>query len=171
MWHDRVTAVRMRELTELGTEIERKFLVVDLSVVDGVTGSIIRQGYLSREPGRTVRVRRRGDQAFITIKGTNVGARRSEWEYEISPTEADEMLRICEGPVLDKTRYEIDVAGRTWEVDVFRGANAGLVMAEVELDAEDAIVELPTWAGVEVTDDPRYYNANLSRHPMGTGQT
>ena len=112
-------------------------------------------------------MRRRGDQGFITIKGANVGARRSEWEYEIPAAEADELLALCDGPILDKTRYLIDVAGRTWEVDVFRGANDGLVMAEVELDAEDAVVELPAWAGLEVTDDPRYYNANLSRHPMG----
>jgi adenylate cyclase len=157
MWHHR----------PVGTEIERKFLVADPSVVDGRPGSIIRQGYLSREPSRTVRVRRRGDRGFITIKGANVGARRSEWEYDIPPDEADEMLALCEGPILDKTRYLIDVAGRTWEVDVFRGANDGLVMAEVELDAEDAVVELPAWVGIEVTDVPRFYNANLSRHPMG----
>jgi len=161
MWHHR----------PVGTEIERKFLVADPSVVDGRPGSVIRQGYLSREPSRTVRVRRRGDQGFVTIKGANVGARRSEWEYEIPAAEADEMLALCEGPILDKTRYLIDVAGRTWEVDVFRGANEGLVMAEVELDAEDAVVDLPAWAGLEVTDDPRYYNANLSRHPMGRATT
>jgi adenylate cyclase len=155
----------------LGTEIERKFLVTEPSVVDGLTGSVIRQGYLSRAPERTVRVRRRGDRAYITVKGANVGARRSEWEYEIPAVDADEMLALCQGPVLDKTRYLIDVAGRTWELDVFRGANAGLVMAEVEIESEDAVVELPAWAGLEVTDDPRYYNANLSRHPMGTGDT
>ena len=153
----------------MGIEIERKFLVTDASVVAGRPGVVIRQGYLSRELERTVRVRRKGSDAFITIKGASRGASRSEWEYEIPPSDADEMLRICEGPVLDKTRYLIDVAGRGWEVDVFAGANEGLVMAEVELDAEDAIVELPAWAGLEVTDDPRYYNANLSRHPMGRG--
>ncbi len=152
----------------MGTEIERKFLVADPSVVDGLDGSVIRQGYLSRDPARTVRIRWRGDRAFLTIKGANHGSRRSEWEYEIPAADADEMLTLCEGPILDKTRYLVDVAGRTWEVDVFRGANAGLVMAEVELDAEDAVVELPAWAGLEVTVDPRYYNANLTRHPMGT---
>ena len=155
----------------MGTEIERKFLVTDSSVVDGRPGVVIRQGYLSREPERTVRVRRKGSHAFITIKGASRGASRSEWEYEVPPGDADEMLQICEGPILDKTRYLIDVAGRRWEVDVFAGANEGLVMAEVELDAEDAVVELPAWAGLEVTDDPRYYNANLSRHPMGRGAT
>ena len=79
------------------------------------------------------------------------------------------MLEICEGAVIDKIRYLVDVGGRTWEVDVFAGANAGLVMAEVELDREDAVVELPAWAGREVTDDPRYYNASLSRDPMPGG--
>jgi adenylate cyclase len=151
----------------MGTEIERKFLVTDPSVVDGLSGSIIRQGYLSRDPERTVRVRRKGARGVITIKGASSGASRSEWEYEIPPDDADALLALCEGPVLDKTRYEIEVAGRTWEVDVFAGANEGLVMAEVELDSEDAVVQLPSWAGLEVTDDARYYNANLSRHPMG----
>ena len=81
------------------------------------------------------------------------------------------MLAICEGAIIDKIRYVVDVAGRTWEVDVFSGANDGLVMAEVELEAEDAVVELPAWAGREVTDDPRYYNASLSRDPMPGGAT
>lgn len=159
----------MTDTAVMGTEIERKFLVTDPSVVDGVTGTVIRQGYLSRVKERTVRVRRMGDRAFVTIKGANVGARRSEWEYEIPASDADELLLLCESPVLDKTRYVIDVAGRDWEVDVFAGANAGLVMAEVELDDEAAVVELPSWAGLEVTDDARYYNANLARVPMGTG--
>ncbi len=153
----------------MGTEIERKFLVTDPSVVDGRVGTVIRQGYLSRAKERTVRVRRMGDRAFVTIKGANVGARRGEWEYEIPAADADELLLLCEAPVLDKTRYVIGVGGRDWEVDVFAGANAGLVMAEVELDDEAAVVELPPWAGREVTDDPRYYNANLSKTPMGGG--
>jgi CYTH domain-containing protein len=153
----------------MGTEIERKFLVEDPSVVDGRLGTVIRQGYLSRVKERTVRVRRMGDRAFVTIKGANVGPRRSEWEYEIPAADADELLLLCEGPVLDKTRYVIEVAGRDWEVDVFAGANAGLVIAEVELDDETAVVELPAWAGLEVTDDPRYYNSNLSKTPVGGG--
>ena len=151
----------------MGTEIERKFLVTDPSVVDGLSGIVIRQGYLSRVPERAVRIRRKGARGVITIKGASSGASRSEWEYEIPADDADAMLAICEGPVLDKTRFEIEMAGRTWEVDVFAGANEGLVLAEVELDSEDAVVELPAWVGLEVTDDARYYNANLSRHPMG----
>ena len=153
----------------MGTEIERKFLVVDPTIVEGLTGTVIRQGYLSRVSERTVRVRRKGARGVITIKGASVGAARSEWEYEIPADDADAMLAICEGGVVDKIRYVIDVGGRTWEVDVFEGANHGLVMAEVELDREDAVVEVPAWAGREVTDDPRYYNASLSRDPMPGG--
>ncbi len=153
----------------MGTEIERKFLVLDPTVVDGLIGTVMRQGYLSRIAERTVRIRRKGKHGVITIKGASIGASRSEWEYEIPAADADAMLAICEGAIVDKVRYRIDVAGRAWEVDVFAGANQGLVMAEVELDREDAVVEIPAWAGLEVTDDPRYYNASLSRHPMPGG--
>ena len=152
----------------MGTEIERKFLVADPSVVDGIAGTVIRQGYLSRAPDRTVRVRRAGERAFVTVKGRNAGATRSEWEWEIPVADAEEMLEICEGPTIDKTRHIVEHDGRTWEVDVFAGANAGLVMAEIELEAADAAVTLPAWVGREVTDDPRYYNSSLAAHPMGT---
>jgi adenylate cyclase len=151
----------------MGTEIERKFLVADPSVVDGITGTVIRQGYLSREPDRTVRVRRAGERAFVTVKGRNAGATRSEWEWEIPVVDADELLEICDGPTIDKTRHLVEHDGRTWEVDVFAGANAGLVMAEIELEAADVAVALPGWVGPEVTDDPRYYNSSLAVHPMG----
>jgi len=136
-------------------------------VVDGVEGIPIRQGYLSRVPERSIRIRRQGPRGVITIKGASTGASRSEWEYEIPAADADAMLAICEPPVLEKTRHRVEVGGRTWEVDVFAGANTGLVMAEIELEAEDAEIEMPPWAGTEVTDDPRYYNANLLRSPMG----
>ncbi len=151
----------------MGTEIERKFLVADPSVVDGIAGTVIRQGYLSREPDRTVRVRRAGERAFVTVKGRNSGATRSEWEWEIPATDADELLELCDGPTIDKTRHLVAHDGRTWEVDVFAGANAGLVMAEIELEAADAAVTLPAWVGREVTDDARYYNSSLAVHPMG----
>lgn len=145
----------------MGTEIERKFLVTDPSIVAAGEGVSISQGYLSRVPERTIRIRRAGPRGVITIKGVTRGASRSEWEYEIPAAEADAMLAICEPPILEKTRYRIDVGARTWEVDVFGGSNAGLVLAEIELEAEGAEVELPPWVGLEVTDDPRYYNANL----------
>ena len=152
----------------MGTEIERKFLVTDPTVVHGINGMVLRQGYLSRTPARTVRVRHAGDRAWVTVKGTSVGSRRSEWEWEIPTGDADELLEVCDGPVLDKTRYLVEHDGRTWEVDVFAGANAGLVMAEIELDAEDAEVRPPPWVGLEVTDDPRYYNSALSISPVST---
>jgi len=152
----------------VGIEIERKFLVVDLSVVDGIDGSALRQGYLSRTAQRTVRVRRSGDQAWVTVKGVSRGATRAEWEWAIPVEDADGLLAICDGPVLEKTRYLVDHAGRTWEVDVFAGANAGLVMAEIELESEDADVRLPPWIGREVTDDPRYYNSALAVSPVST---
>jgi len=151
----------------MGTEIERKFLVADPSIVDGVAGTVLRQGYLSRVAERTVRVRHAGDRAFVTVKGRNTGPTRSEWEWEIPVDDAEAMLAICDGPIIDKTRHLIEYAGRTWEVDVFAGTNTGLVMAEIELEAEDAQVSLPPWAGREVTDDPRYYNSSLALRPMG----
>jgi CYTH domain-containing protein len=150
----------------MGTEIERKFLVRDASVVDGLTGTRYRQGYLSTDPERTVRVRRAGEQAFLTIKGLTQGATRSEFEYEIPGADGDALLGLCEPPLIEKTRYRIDRGGLTWEVDVFEGANAGLVVAEVELPSEDAPFDVPDWAGDEVTADRRYLNANLVRRPF-----
>ena len=150
----------------MGTEIERKFLVTDPSIVEAAPGLVLRQGYLSREAARTVRVRIAGDHAWLTVKGVTTGARRSEWEWEIPTSDAQGMLAICDGPILDKTRHRIEHGGRTWEVDVFGGANAGLVVAEVELQSEDEPFELPDWAGQEVSHDPRYLNVNLVHHPF-----
>ena len=152
----------------MGTEIERKFLVTDPSVVVGIEGTALRQGYLSRVPERSVRVRRSGDRAWVTVKGVSRGATRSEWEWEIPTDDADGMLAICDGPVLEKTRYVVVYDGRSWEIDVFEGANAGLVMAEIELESEDAVVALPPWVGLEVTDDARYYNSALAVAPFGS---
>ncbi len=153
---------------EMGTEIERKFLVTDPAVVVGIAGTALRQGYLSRAPERSVRVRRSGDRAWVTVKGVSRGASRSEWEWEIPTDDADGMLAICDGPILEKTRYVVVHDGRSWEIDVFGGANAGLVMAEIELESEDAVVALPAWVGLEVTDDPRYYNSALAVSPFGS---
>ena len=147
-------------------EIERKFLVLDLSAVSGVPGTPIRQGFLSTDPERVVRVRVAGPRAFVTIKGRTVGISRSEYEYEVPVAEADEMLaRLALRPLVEKTRYKVAFDGLVWEVDVFSGENTGLVVAEVELPAEDAAVALPAWVGREVTADRRYYNANLVGHP------
>ena len=152
----------------MGVEIERKFLVEDRSVLDGSAGVRYRQGYLSRDPDRTVRVRLAGDHVFLTVKGRSDGATRAEFEYEIPAADAESLLELCETPLIDKTRHRIVHAGFTWDVDVFHGANDGLLMAEVELDAPDTPVPLPDWVGDEVTSDRRYFNANLVTNPYRT---
>ena len=147
-------------------EIERKFLVTGDGWRGKSLGKRYRQGYLSTVKERTVRVRTVDDKGFITVKGLSVGASRSEYEYEIPAGDANEMLdRLCERPLIEKTRYRIPGAGVVWEVDEFQGENRGLIVAEVELESEDQQVSLPDWIGREVTDDPRYYNANLVAHP------
>jgi CYTH domain-containing protein len=150
----------------MGVEIERKFLVRDTGILDEVDGVAYRQGYLSTDPDRTVRIRRAGAHGYVTIKGRSHGTTRAEFEYEIPPADADDMLLLCVTPVIDKVRYRIEHAGRIWEVDVFDGANEGLVVAEVELPSEEAQIDLPHWIGEEVTNDPRYFNANLVAHPF-----
>jgi CYTH domain-containing protein len=147
-------------------EIERKFLVKSKDWRVPGTGTPYRQGYLSTVPDRTVRVRLIRDKGYLTIKGISVGATRAEYEYEIPAGEAGEMLdNLCERPLIEKTRYRVEYQGLTWEIDEFDGDNAGLVIAEVELDEEDQAVMLPDWVGKEVTDDRRYYNANLIANP------
>jgi adenylate cyclase len=147
-------------------EIERKFLVKGEGWRVPGAGTPYRQGYLSTVPGRTVRVRLVRDRGYLTIKGVTVGATRAEYEYEIPAGEAGEMLdNLCERPLIEKTRYRVDHQGLTWEVDEFVGDNAGLIIAEVELEDEDQAVMLPDWVGKEVTGDKRYYNANLIADP------
>jgi len=151
----------------MGVEIERKFLVRDPTVVAGSAGTRYRQGYLSVDPERTVRVRVAGERAYVTVKGLSRGPARAEFEYEIPPADANAMLdELALRPVIDKTRHIVEAGGRRWEVDVFGGANAGLVVAEIELESADAPLEIPVWAGPEVTGDPRYYNASLVAHPF-----
>ncbi len=152
----------------MAIEIERKFLVKDDSWrVSAGEGKLCRQGYLLSDGGKTLRVRIIGEQAFLTIKGPTSGIARAEFEYEIPVVDAESMLILC-GNLVEKTRYEIDYAGMLWELDVFTGANEGLVMAEIELDSDDQAVELPVWAGEEVSGDPRYYNAYLAEYPFKT---
>ena len=148
-------------------EIERKFLVVGEEWRRTASGRRYRQGYLSTDPSRAVRVRTVGDHGFLTIKGATRGATRDEYEYAIPVAEAQAMLdRLCLRPLIEKVRYAIPFQGRIWEVDEFLGENAGLVMAEVELEREGQEIAIPAWIGEEVTDDPRYYNANLVRNPF-----
>ena len=149
----------------MAEEIERKYLVTGEDWRAG-TGSAFRQGYLSTVKERTVRVRLVGDRGFLTIKGITVGATRAEFEYSIPADEAAELLELCEQPIIDKTRHVVEHAGLTWEIDEFHGVNQGLIVAEVELESENQHVALPVWVGDEVTDDPRYFNANLIAHPF-----
>ena len=146
-------------------EIERKFLVADDSWRDGTTGVRIVQGYLSQDPERTVRVRIGGEKAWLTIKGRTHGITRAEFEYAIPLDDARSLLGLCLPSIIDKTRHEISHAGHLWEVDVFHGENAGLVIAEVELADESISPELPPWVGAEVSAEVRYFNACLAVLP------
>jgi len=154
----------------MALEIERKFLLRnDDWRRDADAGRQFRQGYLIGARQASVRVRREGDKAFLNIKSMTLGVSRQEYQYPIPVAEAEEMLAtLCELPLVEKTRYCVRHANHVWEIDVFAGANAGLVVAEVELKSEQERIELPTWAGVEVSDDPRYYNVNLVKHPYTT---
>lgn len=152
----------------MASEIERKFLVSDLSCIDGSEGVRIAQGYLSQDPERTVRVRLAGDQAWLTIKGRSEGISRAEYEYGIPLADAKDLLGLCLPSVIDKTRHCIDFGGHVWEVDVFHGANDGLVVAEVELASENVQPELPPWVGLEVSGDPRYFNSRLASAPFSS---
>lgn len=154
----------------MGTEIERKFLVAACDWRDAAASRTeLRQGFLSTDPERTVRVRLADGAAELTIKGITVDAQRAEYEYSIPPADAAEMLdALCQPGLIEKTRYRVPHAGHTWEVDVFQGANAGLIIAEIELASADEAFELPDWIGEEVTGDPRYYNASLVQHPYSS---
>jgi adenylate cyclase len=148
----------------MGSEIERKFLVQAEGWRQGVRQRLS-QCYLNRDKARTVRVRIAGDKAFLTIKGANRGATRAEFEYEIPVKDAEQLLTLSDGPIVEKIRHVIDCAGSRWEVDEFLGDNAGLVVAEIELESEDQPFSRPPWLGQEVTHDSRYYNSNLAVHP------
>lgn len=150
----------------MATEIERKFLVINDNWRLDVIGTRFRQGYLCTTPERTVRVRLEGTQGKLTIKGKSVGISRAEYEYSIPATEAAAMLAtLCLRPLIEKTRYRVEHAGRIWEIDEFHADNSGLIVAEIELETADALFEVPDWVGVEVSADPRYFNANLQQYP------
>lgn len=146
----------------MGMEIEHKYLVIDDTYrLMACERSEIKQGFLSRDPERTVRVRVRDDKGFITIKGKGSGAAHPEFEYEIPQDDALQMLELCEPPVIEKTRYMIMHEGNRWEVDEFHGDLQGLVIAELEVPSEEYRFPLPPFVGQEVTGDPRYYNSQL----------
>ncbi len=151
----------------MGIEIERKFLVVgdDWRQAPAVPYA---QGYLNRDKQRTVRVRVVQDKAWLTVKGASHGATRAEFEYAIPVADAEELLALCDGPLVRKLRRVVEHAGATWEIDEFQGDNAGLVVAEIELASEDEAFEAPPWLGAEVTHDARYFNSNLAAAPFST---
>lgn len=153
----------------MGIEIERKFLLAS----DGwralvKRSEMLRQGYLARGDGLTVRVRSIDDaRGYITIKAGGVGISRSEFEYEVPIADALELLDLCRDAQVEKVRHTLDLAGGDWVVDEFAGRHDGLILAEVELESPTAHVERRDWLGVEVTDDPRYYNSRLAALPRG----
>lgn len=152
----------------MAREIERKFLVANddwRSQVGAV--SHYRQGYLSGSGRCSVRVRVDGERGFLNLKSATLDISRTEYEYPIPLADAEEMLAgLCEGLLVEKQRHFVEHQGHTWEIDVFEGVNAGLVVAEIELDEVDEVFALPSWAGSEVSDDPRYYNVYLARRPF-----
>ena len=152
----------------MANEIERKFLVKGEFKNLASKATRIVQGYLSSIPERTVRVRIKGDKGYITIKGIGnaSGASRYEWEKEIPASEVEELLKICEPGVIDKTRYLVKVDNHTFEVDEFYGDNMGLVLAELELSSEDESFQKPNWLGEEVTGDTKYFNSMLMKNPF-----
>ena len=150
-------------------EIERKYLVLSEAFkTEAFNKTRIVQGFLNTHPERTVRVRIKGNQGFITIKGLSnkAGTTRLEWEREIPLTEAETLLKICEPNLIEKIRYEIKVENNIFEVDEFFGENEDLIIAEIELSSESEIFTKPEWLGKEVTGDIRYYNSQLSRIPF-----
>jgi len=150
-------------------EIERKFLVVsEVYKAESYKSTRITQGFLSTNPERTVRVRIKGTQGFLTIKGKSntSGTSRFEWEKEIDLQEAEDLLKLCQKGIIDKIRYEVKSNAHIYEIDEFFGENNGLVIAEIELNSEDEAFEKPNWLGSEVTGDNKYYNSQLSTTPF-----
>ena len=151
----------------MAIEIERKFLLKPGVWIPRDAGTHIQQGYLSSQNGPTVRVRVEGSMATLTVKGPTTGLSRSEFEYPLPLADARQMLdQLCQSSVIDKHRYRERHGRHTWEIDVFHGDNDGLIVAEVELESEDDVLEFPDWVGQEVSSEARYYNSNLLRHPF-----
>ncbi len=146
----------------MAKEIEHKYLVKDTTYREMAESSVrITQGYLCREPGRTVRVRVKGERGYLTVKGVTRDDTREEYEYEIPVADAVRMMALCDGRVLDKTRYLVPFGGYLWEVDEFHGDLSPLVTAEIELQKSTRDYPLPPFVGEDVTGNPKYYNSNL----------
>ncbi|BDI19057.1 CYTH domain-containing protein [Nostoc cf. commune SO-36] len=151
----------------MAKEIERKYLVLGDSWRGLAEGNVYRQGYIATQDKVAVRIRVVGEKSYLTIKGPSIKYSRLEFEYPIPVEDAQEMLEtLCERPFIEKVRYKIEWRGLIWEIDEFDGVNKGLILAEVELSDENQQIELPTWIGQEVSDDARYFNSNLVKHPF-----
>ena len=151
----------------MAIEIERKFLVKEKPFSIAKRSLKINQGYIINEKSKVIRVREKGDDYFLTIKGNNIGISRQEYDFPISKEDAKELIfHFCKTTLIEKTRHYIEHKGHTWEVDEFHGKNNGLIVAEIELESEDEKFEIPDWVGEEVTQDDRYYNMNLAIHPF-----
>lgn len=152
------------------TEIERKFIVAaDTWQSQASAGTLITQGYIARDNGNTVRIRLSAQEAWLTIKGPTKGISRAEFEYPVTLDDAQAMLALCSGALIEKNRHTLVLSKHTWEIDVFHGANNGLVLAEVELSDETEQPKLPSWLGAEVSSDSRYSNSSLAISPMPQG--
>ena len=154
----------------MAKEIERKFLVNTKLYKAADNGEYIAQGYLSTKPDVTVRVRIKDKCGYLTVKSKNDGISRNEFEYEIPVTDASEILKMCKSKIT-KRRHIVEFKGNIWEVDIFEGDNAGLVVAEIELKSENETFEKPIWIGKEVSFDAKYYNSNLSKNPYKNWRT
>lgn len=149
----------------MAQEIERKFLLSDVNWRPDVAGERYIQAYLCESESLVARVRLIEDRALLTLKSNSAGMRRSEFEYSIPVADGQQLVGLCTGSAIIKTRYKLTIEGKLWEVDVFDGDNSGLVVAEIELEAEAETFARPGWLGKEVTEDPKYYNKNLSARP------
>ena len=151
----------------MAIEIERKFLIKEKPFSIAKRSLKINQGYIINEKSKVIRVREKGDDYFLTIKGNNIGISRLEYDFPISKEDAKELIfHFCKTTLIEKTRHYIEHKGHTWEIDEFHGKNNGLIVAEIELESEDEKFEIPDWVGEEVTQDDRYYNMNLAIHPF-----
>jgi adenylate cyclase len=148
-------------------EIERKFLVLNNDFInDSFEKYTIKQGFISNDPERVVRIRIAKNKGFLTIKGKNKGIERIEWEKEIHLYEANILMNLCKKPILEKTRYLVNYQSFLYEIDVFEGSNKGLIVAELELENSKQDYKKPNWLGNEVSEDARYYNSNLIENPF-----
>lgn len=157
----------------MAKEIERKFLITGDEWRQSVSREVrYRQGYLASDKSCSIRIRVSDDSAYLNIKSATLGVQRQEYEYAIPLADAHEMLdQLCLGPLIEKTRYYVPYADHLWEIDVFAGDNAGLVVAEIELQAENEVFVHPPWVGKEVSHDPRYYNVSLVQRPFKDWQS